>query len=179
MTVQCGWLCASTQLGISIPSGETDFHLFHELEQSTIIRSGATFLERSSTRIRRTPFRFSARCGGQDQRSSKSSSWAAPWVASSPYTVSLGDSSWTITPSVTGSQSHVPQAQVGGFWNWTPSSEVVQVGITLDAQVADAKGWLDYLRLHGSRQASMSGSPNKNSCGPSGGAGTDRRMVHR
>ncbi len=138
---------------------ETDFHLFHELEQSTIIRSGRNFFgevfDQNPTHT--IPFQVPDVVAKTAQLEVKLMGRSVGGV--SPYTVSLGDSSWTITPSVTGSQSHVPQAQVGsGFWNWTPSSEVVQVGLTLDAQVADAKGWLDYIRLVGTRQASMSGS---------------------
>ena len=136
----------------------TDFHLFHELEQSTIIRSGRNFFgeifDQNPTHtipfqvpdITNDPARLEVRLMGRSVG------------AVSPYTVSLGDSAWTIAPAVTGSQSHVPQAQVGmGSWEWQPASEIVQVGITLDAQVADAKGWLDYVRITGTREASMSG----------------------
>ena len=78
--------------------------------------------------------------------------------AASPYAVTLGDSAWTILPPVTGSQTYVSQARIGtGDWAWTPSSELIQVGLTLDAQVADAKGWLDYVRITGTRSADMSG----------------------
>ena len=78
--------------------------------------------------------------------------------ASSPYAITLGDSIWSIVPPVTGSQSHVSQARVGsGDWLWTPSSSLVQVGLALDAQVPDAKGWLDYVRITGTREANMSG----------------------
>ena len=138
---------------------ETDFHLFHELEQSTIIRSGRNFFgevfDQNPTHtipfqvpdIIAKPARLEVKLMGR--------SVGAP----SPYAVTLGDSTWTITPATTGAQSYVPQAQVGsGAYEWLPNSEVVQVGITLDAQVADAKGWLDYLRLVGTRAASMSGS---------------------
>lgn len=137
----------------------SDFHLFHELEQSTIIRSGRNFFgeifDQNPTHtipfqvpdITDDPARLEVKLMGRSVGSA------------SPYTVSLGDSAWTILPAVTGSQSHVPQAQVGsGSWVWTPTSEIVQVGITLDAQVADAKGWLDYVRISGTRQASMSGA---------------------
>ena len=136
----------------------TDFHQYHELEQSTIIRSGRNFFgeifDQNPTHT--IPFqvpdilpetaRLEVRLMGRSVG------------MASPYTVSLGDSLWTILPPVTGSQTYVSQARVGaGDWLWTPSSELVQVGITLDAQVVDAKGWLDYVRITGSREANMSG----------------------
>lgn len=136
----------------------TDFHQFHELEQSTIIRSGRNFygevFDQNPTHtipfqvpdILPEPARLEVRLMGRSVG------------AASPYEVVLGDSAWTILPPVTGSQTYVSQARVGaGNWAWTPSSELVQVGLTLDAQVADAKGWLDYVRISGTRQASMSG----------------------
>ena len=137
----------------------SDFRLFQELEQTTIIRSGRNFFGQVFDQvpshtvpflvpdIAPEPARLEVRLMGRSVG------------AVSPYTVSLGDSSWTITPSVTGSQSHVPQAQVGaGSWTWMPESDNIQVQLSLDAQVADAKGWLDYVRLTGTRSASMSGS---------------------
>ena len=136
----------------------TDFHQYHELEQSTIIRSGRNFygevFDQNPTHtipfqvpdILPEPARLEVRLMGRSVG------------AASPYEVVLGDSAWTILPPVTGSQTYVSQARVGaGNWAWTPSSELVQVGLTLDAQVADAKGWLDYVRISGTRQASMSG----------------------
>lgn len=136
----------------------TDFRQFHELEQSTIIRSGRNFygevFDQNPTHT--IPFqvpdilpesaRLEVRLMGRSVG------------AASPYEVVLGDSAWTILPPVTGSQTYVSQARVGsGDWAWTPASELVQVGITLDAQVADAKGWLDYVRISGTRSADMSG----------------------
>ena len=137
----------------------TDFHQYHELEQSTIIRSGRNFFgevfDQNPTHtipfqvpdiLRLEPARLEVRLMGRSVG------------MASPYTVSLGDSLWTILPPVTASQTYVSQARVGtGDWLWTPSSELVQVGITLDAQVVDAKGWLDYVRITGSREANMSG----------------------
>ena len=137
----------------------TDFHLFHELEQNTIIRSGRNFFgevfDQNPTHT--IPFqvpdifpqtaRLDVRLMGRSVG------------GTSPYTIALGDSAWVVEPPVTGSQSHVSQAQVGsGSWTWIPNSEVVQVGITLDAQVSDAKGWLDYVRISGTREATMAGS---------------------
>ena len=137
----------------------TDFHQFHELEQSTIIRSGRNFFgevfDQNPTHT--IPFqvpdilpetaRLEVRLMGRSVG------------VASPYEVSLGDSAWSIVPPVTGSQTYVSQARVGsGDWSWTPSSDLVQVGLTLDAQVSDAKGWLDYVRISGSRAASMSGA---------------------
>ena len=158
---------------------ETDFHLFHELEQSTIIRSGRNFFgevfDQNPTHT--IPFQVPDVVAKTAQVEVKLMGRSVGAV--SPYTVSLGDSSWTITPSVTGAQSHTPQAQVGsGYWDWLPSSEVVQVGISLDAQVADAKGWLDYIRLIGTRQASMSGSTQQEFMRAEAGiARTNRRVV--
>jgi len=136
----------------------TDFHQFHELEQESIIRSGRNFFgevfDQNPTHtipfqvpdILAEPARLEVRLMGRSVG------------VASPYAVTLGDSAWTILPPVTGSQTYVSQARIGtGDWGWTPSSEIVQVGITLDAQVADAKGWLDYVRISGTRQASMSG----------------------
>ena len=136
----------------------TDFHQYHELEQSTIIRSGRNFFgevfDQNPTHtipfqvpdILPEPARLEVRLMGRSVG------------MASPYTVSLGDSLWTILPPVTGSQTYVSQARVGtGDWLWTPSSELVQVGITLDAQAVDAKGWLDYVRITGAREANMSG----------------------
>lgn len=137
----------------------TDFHLFHELEQTTIIKSGRNFFGEvfDQNPVHTIPFqvpdvlpepaRLDVRLMGRSVG------------AVSPYTVSLGDSAWTISPSVTGTQSHVAQAQVGsGSWTWIPASDIVQVGITLDAQASDVKGWLDFVRISGTRSASMSGS---------------------
>lgn len=138
--------------------GVTDFHQFHELEQSTIIRSGRNFygevFDQNPTHtipfqvpdVLPEPARLEIRLMGRSVG------------AASPYNVVLGDSSWTILPPVTGSQTYVSQARVGaGDWEWTPSSDLVQVGLTLNAQVADAKGWLDYVRISGTREANMSG----------------------
>ena len=137
----------------------SDFHVFHELEQSTIIRSGRNFFGEvfDQNPMHTIPFQIPDITADPARIEVKLMGRSVG--ASSPYTVSLGDSSWTITPAITGSQSHVPQAQVGsGDWTFIPASDVVQVGIVLDAQAADTKGWLDYLRLTGSRQASMSGA---------------------
>lgn len=136
----------------------TDFHQFHELEQETIIRSGRNFFgevfDQNPTHtipfqvpdILPQPARLEVRLMGRSVG------------AASPYAVTLGDSAWTILPPVTGSQTYVSQARIGtGDWTWTPSSELIQVGLTLDAQVADAKGWLDYVRITGTRSADMSG----------------------
>ena len=136
----------------------TDFHQFHELEQETIIRSGRNFFgevfDQNPTHtipfqvpdILSEPARLEVRLMGRSVG------------AASPYAVTLGDSAWTILPPVTGSQTYVSQARIGtGDWTWIPSSELIQVGITLDAQVADAKGWLDYVRITGTRSADMSG----------------------
>lgn len=137
----------------------TDFHVFHELENNTIIRSGRNFFgevfDQNPTHtipfqvpdIVSVPAEIEVRLMGRSVG------------AASPYSITLGDSVWTILPAVTGAQSHVPQAQIGsGSWTWTPNSDVVQIGIALDAQVADAKGWLDYVRLYGTRNATMAGS---------------------
>lgn len=136
----------------------TDFRKFHELEQETIIRSGRNFFGEvfDQNPVHTIPFqipdilpetaRLEVRLMGRSVG------------ASSPYAITLGDSIWSIVPPVTGSQSHVSQARVGsGDWLWTPSSSLVQVGLALDAQVPDAKGWLDYVRITGTREANMSG----------------------
>ena len=83
--------CAGHWLGTLIRSlSETDFHLFHELEQSTIIRSGRNFFgevfDQNPTHT--IPFQVPdvvAKTAG-----SRSSSWAVPSGAVSPYAVTLG-----------------------------------------------------------------------------------------
>ena len=136
----------------------TDFRMFHELEQATIIRSGRNFFGEIFDQNPSHTIPFLVPDITEDDALLEVRLMGRSVGAVSPYTVNLGDSSWTISPSVTGAQSHVAQAQIGaGAWPWTPVSDVIQVGISLDAQVSDAKGWLDYVRITGSRWASMSG----------------------
>ena len=136
----------------------TDFRKFHELEQETIIRSGRNFFGEvfDQNPVHTIPFqvpdvlpetaRLEVRLMGRSVG------------AVSPYEITLGDSIWSIAPPATGSQSHVSQARIGtGDWLWTPSSDLIQVGLSLDAQAPDVKGWLDYVRITGTREANMSG----------------------
>lgn len=138
---------------------QTDFHAFHELEQHSIIRSGRNFFGEVFDQNPTHTIPFQIPDIEAVEATLEVALMGRSVGGSSPYTVALGDSIWTITPAVTGTQSHVAQAQPGsGSWTFMPTSDIVQVGITLDAQVADAKGWLDYVRLTGTRAASMSGS---------------------
>lgn len=136
----------------------TDFRLYHELEQNTIIRSGRNFFGEVFDQNPTHTIPFQVPDITADPALLEVKLMGRSVGAVSPYAVSLGDSTWTISPSITGSQSHVSQAQIGqGSWVWTPASEVVQVGITLDAQASDVKGWLDYVRIAGTRSATMAG----------------------
>ena len=78
----------------------------------------------------------------------------------------LGDSSWTITPGHTGRNPTSAGSSGKRFLRiGLPNSEVVQVGITLDAQVADAKGWLDYVAVDWNAcRRPCRARPSKNSC---------------
>jgi len=136
----------------------TDFRSFHELEQTTIIRSGRNFFGEvfDQNPIHTIPFQVPDVLAEEARLEVRLMGRSVG--AESPYSVTLGDSTWSIVPPVTGSQSYVSQARIGtGDWLWTPQSDLIQVGLSLDAQVADAKGWLDYVRITGTRLASMSG----------------------
>ena len=137
----------------------TDFHQFHELEQESIIRSGRNFFGEVFDQNPTHTIPFQVPDITSDPASLEVRLMGRSVGAPSPYEVTLGDSTWTILPPVTGAQTYVSQARIGtGSWNWSPTSELVQVGITLDAQVSDAKGWLDHVRISGTRSADMSGS---------------------
>ena len=136
----------------------TDFHEFHEVEQSSIIRSGRNFFGEvfNQNPLHTIPFQVPGILPEPARLEVRLMSRSVG--VASPYTVTVADSLWTLVPPATGSQSYVSQARVGsGDWTWVPSSEVIQVGIELDAQVADAKGWLDFVRITGTRKASMAG----------------------
>ena len=159
---------------------ETDFHLFHELEQSTIIRSGRNFFgevfDQNPTHT--IPFQVPDVVAKTAQLEVKLMGRSVGGV--SPYTVSLGDSSWTITPSVTGSQSHVPQAQVGvasgighlrrKWCKWASPSTLKwpmrRVGWTTSV-------WWEHARRH------VGVNPTRICARRSSGARTNRGMVHR
>ena len=135
----------------------TDFHQFHELEQETIIRSAGISSGRSSTRTRPTPFPSKCPTSCPEPARLEVRLMGRSVGAASPYAVTLGDS--VDHPAARyGLPDLRSCVRIGtGDWTWTLSSELIQVGLTLDAQVTDAKGWLDYVRITGTRSADMSG----------------------
>jgi len=140
-------------------SAASDFFIFHELEQHSLIRSGRQFYGEHLEFNPSVSVPFVVRDILPVEGWMQARVMGRSVGVSSPILVAVEDSAMVLQPNSVGTSSSSPYAQPKtGSLRWVPSgAETVTVSVELDAQVEGAEAWVDWLRLQGRRQATMGG----------------------
>lgn len=140
-------------------SSATEFFVFHEVEQNSLIRSGRQLYGEHLSTNPSVSFPFVVRDILPEEGWLQARVMGRSVLLSSPLTIQVEDSSMVLEPNSVGTSSSSPYAQPrSGAIRWTPSgAETITVSVTLDPQVSEAEAWVDWVRLQGRRSATMGG----------------------